>query len=171
MDKLIEYFEKKEPRYPNQYKELIGKLSRKKDVSISTGTDEEQLERGKVFGSFYECYMYALTIGLRTNHKIQFDRTNGTKFLIINQWKPEDIRRYFFMSLLALSEDNLEAYENLKDDEANEKANQLIDMMEQYAYGGFDIINSKMKDDPEYFFNRLNVVTFLKELEIKNSSY
>jgi len=38
--------------------------------------------------------------------------------------------------------------------------------MEQYAYGGFDIINSKMKDDPEYFSNPLNVVTFLKEVEI-----
>lgn len=166
MDKLIENFEKKEPRYPNQYRELIEKLSRKKDVSISAGTDEEQLERGKAFGNFYECYMYALTIGLKTNRKIQFDRSNGTKFLIINQWKPEDIRRYFFMSLLALSEDDLEAYEDIKDEEANEKANQLLDLMEQYAYGGFDVINSKITDDPEYFSNPLNVVTFLKEIEI-----
>ena len=36
---------------------IIDSLSRKKEVSTSDKTDVEQFEKGKAFGTYYECYM------------------------------------------------------------------------------------------------------------------
>ncbi len=162
MKNLIEKFESKEPHYPNIYKELIDKLSRKKEISSSEGTDEEQFERGKAFGSYYECYMYAVVIGMRANNPLPFNRSEGTKFLKIESWKPKQVTQYIFMSLLTLANFEFEDIEDLTEEQANDKANELLYLMESYAKGGFEILDSKVKNDPTYFENMLNVIGFLK---------
>lgn len=162
MKLLIEKFESKEPHYPNSYRDMVEKLSRKKEVSSSEGTDEEQFERGKAFGSFYECYMYATIIGMRANNPLPFNRSEGTKFLKIESWKPKQMVQYIFMSLLALADFEFEAIEDLTEEQANDKANELLYLMESYAKGGFEIMENKVKDDPSYFENTLNTVGFLK---------
>jgi dnd system-associated protein 4 len=162
MKTLIEKFESKEPHYPNVYRDLVEKLSRKKEVSTSEGTDEEQFERGKSFGSYYECYMYAAIIGMRANNPLPFNRAEGTKFLKIESWKPKPLTQYIFMSLLALADFEFEQIEDLTDEQANDKANELLYLLESYAKGGFEIIEKQVKDDPSYFENTLNTVGFLK---------
>jgi hypothetical protein len=165
MNNLIARFDTKEPHYPNNYRSLIEKLSRKKEVSSSEMSDEEQFERGKAFGSFYECYMYAFIVGVKCNNLLPFERGQGTKFLNVGSWKPKAIVQYIFMALLTLAPFDFEEIENLTDEQANEKANQLLHLMEGYAKGGFEIIEKKIKDDPTYFEDTLNVVGFLKEIE------
>jgi dnd system-associated protein 4 len=164
MNNLISRFETKEPHYPNNYRELIDKLSRKKEVSTSEMSDEEQFERGKAFGTYYECYMYAVILGIRCKNQLPFDRGQGTKFLNIGSWKPKPIVQYIYMALLALAPFEFEEIETLTDDQANEKANELLHIMEGYAKGGFEIIERKMQEDPTYFEDTLNVVGFLKEI-------
>jgi len=166
MEKLIEYLEKKEPRYPEKYRNLIEKLSRKGKYDETSGpANVEQLEKGKAFATFYECYIYALIIGIRSNNRLDIGNGNSNKFLNFGSWKPEQVKKYIIMSLLALCEFEFNEIEELDDEQANEKANELLKLMEQYAHGGFEIIHSKMKDDPEFFEEILNVIFFLKELK------
>ena len=165
MKLLLEKFESKTPNYPDIYRDLIDSLSRKKDVSTSDKTDVEQFEKGKAFGTYYECYMYAVMIGIKAKNRLAFNRSEGTKFLSIGEWRPKQITQYLFMSLLALAEFQFEAIEDLNEELANEKANELLHMMEGYAKGGFEIIAKRIKDDSRYFENTLNVVGFLKQSE------
>lgn len=165
MKLLLEKFELKTPHYPDIYKGLIESLSRKKDVSISDRSDAEQFEKGKAFGTYYECYMYALMIGIKAKNLLPLNRSEGTKFLSIGEWRPKQITRYLFMSLLALAEFPFKDIEELTNEQANEKANELLHLMEGYAKGGFEILDKKVKDDPSYFENTLNVVGFLKQSE------
>lgn len=165
MKVLFEKFESKTPHYPDIYKGLIETLSRKKEVSTSDKSDTEQFEKGKAFGTYYECYMYALIIGIKAKNLLPFNRSEGTKFLSIGEWKPKQITQYIFMSLLALAHFPFEDIENVDEEYANEKANELLHLMEGYAKGGFEILAKKFKDDPGYFENTLNVVGFLKQSE------
>lgn len=165
MKLLLEKFESKTPYYPDIYRDLIDSLSRKKEVSTSDKTDVEQFEKGKAFGTYYECYMYAVMIGIKAKNRLAFNRAEGTKFLSIGEWRPKQITQYLFMSLLALAEFPFEAIEDLNEEQANEKANELLHLMEGYAKGGFEIIAKRTKDDSRYFENTLNVVGFLKQSE------
>lgn len=165
MKVLLEKFESKTPHYPDVYKGLIESLSRKKEVSTSDKSDVEQFEKGKAFGTYYECYMYAVMIGIKAKNLLAFKRAEGTKFLSIGEWKPKQITQYIFMSLLALADFPFEDIEDVNEEQANEKANALLHLMEGYAKGGFEILAKKIKDDPSYFENTLNVVGFLKQSE------
>ncbi len=165
MKVLLEKFESKTPHYPDIYKGLIESLSRKKEVSTSDKSDAEQFEKGKAFGTYYECYMYAVMVGIKAKNRLAFNRAEGTKFLSIGEWRPKQITQYLFMSLLALADFQFELIEDLTEEQANEKANELLHLMEGYAKGGFEILAKKAKDDPSYFENTLNVVGFLKQSE------
>ena len=116
MKLLLEKFESKTPNYPDIYRDLIDSLSRKKEVSTSDKTDVEQFEKGKAFGTYYECYMYAVMIGIKAKNRLAFNRSEGTKFLSIGEWRPKQITQYLFMSLLALAEFPFEAIEDLNED-------------------------------------------------------
>jgi hypothetical protein len=165
MKLLLEKFESKTPHYPVIYKGIIESLSRRKEVSTSDKSDAEQFEKGKAFGTYYECYMYAVILGIKAKNLLAFNRAEGTKFLSIGEWKPKQITQYIFMSLLALSDFPFEDIEDVNEEQANEKANSLLHLMEGYAKGGFEILAKKIKDDPSYFENTLNVVGFLKQSE------
>lgn len=165
MKVLLEKFESKTPHYPNIYKGIIEQLARLKDVSKSDRTDTEQFEKGKAFGNYYECYMYSVILGIKAKNRLAFNRAEGTKFLPIGDWKPKQITQYIFMSLLAIADFPFEEIEDLTEEQANEKANELLHLMEGYAKGGFEILAKKMKNDPSYFDNTLNVVGFLKQTE------
>jgi len=165
MKVLLEKFESKTPHYPDVYKGLIESLSRKKEVSTSDKSDAEQFEKGKAFGTYYECYIYAVMIGIKAKNLLAFNRSEGTKFLPIGEWKPKQITQYIFMCLLALADFPFEAIEDVNEEQANEKANELLHLMEGYAKGGFEILAKKVKDDPSFFENTLNVVGFVKQSE------
>ena len=122
MKVLLEKFESKTPHYPDVYKGLIESLSRKKEVSTSDKSDAEQFEKGKAFGTYYECYIYAVMIGIKAKNLLAFNRSEGTKFLPIGEWKPKQITQYIFMSLLALADFPFEAIEDVNEEQANEKA-------------------------------------------------
>lgn len=75
MPTLLERFDKKEPRYPNRFRDLIDKLSRKRAFDTSVGTEEEKFAQGKIFANYYECFLYATILGIRQNHRFTTFRT------------------------------------------------------------------------------------------------
>ena len=166
MEKLKIKFLEKVALYPKTYEELVIRLTRVGDVSKSLGTNEEQFERGKAFGSVYECFMYATMLGIKARNSLPFERGSaGRKFLQIKDWKPDTIVQYIFMSLLALADFPLSDLESLSSEAEDKKVSELVNLMECYAKGGFELMSDKRKASPQFFEAPSNVVTFLKEMK------
>ncbi|WP_216726312.1 hypothetical protein [Hymenobacter siberiensis] len=72
------------------------------------------------------------------------------------------------MGLLALSDINLIELEGLTDKQMEDKAWDLMRLMEEYAHGGFDVMRSKHKSDEHYFDHSNSVIDFLQEVEAFN---
>lgn len=161
MTTIFDKFKKKKPRYPVIYEEkLIDKFSRKLG-----GTDKDKFEKGKFFATYYECYMYAVMLGLKHNYKVPFDRVKGGKDFSyeIEAWQHKNLVEYILMGLLARSEWQLIDIERLEESQIEGKAFDLLVLMEEYAHGGFDIMKEKMDDVPHYFENEFSMVRFLNE--------
>ncbi|MDJ0364836.1 hypothetical protein QMK33_06700 [Hymenobacter sp. H14-R3] len=166
MKLLKEKFLNKDALYPTSYKEFILRLTRVADVSKSSGSDEEKAERGKAFGSVYECFMYATMLGIKAQYPLPFERgAAGTKFLQTKFWKPDNLVEYIFISLLALADFPFSEIENLTEEEADTKALDLTKSMEFYAKGGFELMATKSKESPHYFENAGNIVSFLQTMK------
>lgn len=169
MKLLREKFLNKDAYYPASYKDLIVRLTRVADVSKSSGTDEEKAERGKAFGSVYECFMYATMLGIKANCQVPiYDEKRikeGTKFLQTKLWKYDNLVDYIFMSLLALADFPFSEIESLTEEEADAKALDLVKSMEFYAKGGLGLMTAKIKDSPHYFENAGNIVSFLQTMK------
>lgn len=166
MKLLKEKFLAKDALYPANHKDFILRLTRVADVSKSSGTDEEKTERGKAFGSIYECFMYATMVGIKARYPLPFERgAAGTKFLQTKFWKPEQLVDYIFMSMLALADFPFVEIENLNEDEADAKALELTKSMEFYAKGGLELMATKSKESPHYFENAGNIVSYLQTMK------
>ena len=163
MNTLYDRFIKKTPFYPIRYRtSILDRFSR-----IGGGTEEEKFERGKFFANYYECYLYAAFIGIQQNYKI--DLTNrakdGQKFIEIDAWKYPELVQYLFLSLLVLNNKKLISFDDLDDDQLDNAALELVYLLESYANGGFDLITSKLQEDPNYFDNTFSAVSFIKEMK------
>jgi len=166
MPTLLDHFNKKEPRYPTRFRDLIDKLSRKRAFDTSVGTEEEKFAQGKIFANYYECFLYATILGIRQNQRIPLDRQNeGTKFLNVEGWRPRPLVEYVFTALLALSDIELIDLEEMDDKQTDDAALKLVQLMEEYAYGGFDVLQSRLADEPHFFENPYGAVGLLKGLE------
>jgi dnd system-associated protein 4 len=170
MKNIFDFFARKTPHYPNAFKDMVDTMSRKRAFDSSIGTEKEKSSQGKLFSSYYQCYMYATILGMRLKYRIPFDRAAGTKFIEIDAWRPRDMTRYIFMGLLALSDINLIDLEGLTDDQSDAKAFELMRLMEEYAHGGFDIMRSKLKEDKYYFDHSHSIIHFLQEVESFSAS-
>lgn len=157
---ILEKFKGKSPRYPANYEyTIMERFSRKYG-----GTEKEKVEQGKFFSNYYECYIYALMLGIRNDYSIPIssNRSKESKsFIRFGDWKPETLQTYIFMTLLAVSDIELIDLEKLNDKETENKATELLHLMESYANGGFDIINSKMETSPTFFDTEFSMVNFL----------
>ena len=163
MKLLREKFLNKDALYPASYGEFMRRLTRVADVSKSLGTEDEKADRGKAFGNVYECFMYATIVGIKAEYPLPFERGGaGTKFLQTKFWKPETHVDYIFMSLLALADFPFSDIENLNEQEADAKALELVKLMEFYAKGGLELMETKFKESPHYFENAGNIVSFLQ---------
>ena len=166
MKLLKEKFLNKDALYPTSHKDFIMRLTRIADVSKSSGTDEEKTERGKAFGSVYECFMYATMVGIKAKYPLPFERgAAGTKFLQTKFWKPESLVDYLFMSMLALADFSFIEIENLTDEDADVKALELIKLMEFYAKGGLELMATKSKESPHFFENAGNILSYLQTMK------
>ena len=167
MPNLLDHFNKKEPRYPTRFRDLIDKLSRRRACDTSVGTEEEKFAQGKIFANYYECFLYATILGIRQGQRIPLDRqTDGTKFLNVEGWRPRPLVEYVFTALLALSDIELIDLEEMDDKQTDDAALKLVHLMEEYAYGGFDLLQSRLADEPHLLENPYGAVGLLKGLGI-----
>ncbi len=128
-------------------------------------TEEERWVQGKHFSAIYEMYMYAALLGLKKDYRLPIPRgTEKQKFEIIENWKHQDVVHYIIMGLIAKSDLDLNALEDMEEEEVEKEITKLRSLLEEYANGGFDLIRARKEEEPAYF---LNENCFLDLLDVK----
>ena len=160
MESLYELWGKRNPEWEKKYYSSIIEVF----TNYKDGVNQYLENRGKIYGAGYEIYIIAFFIGL------YFDKTkplvvDRTKRKVFGQpimyWgrieerlgreKYEQIREYIFAALVARTDIDFIALD--KGELSPKKAvDILIDKMEQYANFGFDYIEEKLEENPNYFF-------------------
>lgn len=154
---FIKRFEDRAPEYPLKYVALIDRFA------LKGGRDEDLKQRtGKAFFNYYEMFMYAAMLGLKNNCRLSMVGEDSKKFIEIRAWQPPELRQFILLSLLARAEHlDLNALEDLEEEEVEKQLTQLKTMLEEYAHGGFDLIDSKMRAEPLFFEGEFWVLEML----------
>jgi len=148
--KLLEELYKKEPRFDNKYTQFIETYTIVQGGRIGRTSEDERSSEGRHFSYKYEIYMYAVFIGLKKNYTLPLSGESN-KFNNIGSWKPEEIRDYLLMSLLAKSDFDFFELEELPEEEVKKLLTKVRSDIEAYANGGFDIMTSKAEEEGLFF--------------------
>lgn len=162
MNNLIETLGGKDPLYSNQHRALIERFA-----IIGGNAEDLKAKTGRGFSNVYEFFMYAATVGMRKNYRLPLPEGNKNKFnfIQIQSWRPTEIAHYLLMGVLDKSGIDFNGFEDMTNEQAFDVTTSLKIALEEYANGGFDMIQSKLKEDPYYFDNEYGFVLFLKELK------
>ena len=160
MNNLIEILEGKDPLYSEQHRALIERFA-----IIGGGAEDLKEKTGRGFSNVYEFFMYAAALGMRKDYRLPLPAGKKPNFIQIRYWRPVDITHYLLMGLLDKSGIDFNEFENMTHEQATSVTTSLKTVLEEYANGGFDMIQSKLKEDPYYFDNEYGFVLFLKELK------
>jgi hypothetical protein len=146
---FIKRFEDRAPVYDMVHRQTI--IER---FSLVGGRDEElKQDTGRTFSNVYELYMYAAMLGLKNNYRIPLEGAKTREFNKIKFWQPNELVRFIFMALVARSDIDLNALEELGEVEVEREITKLKNLLEEYANGGFDLIQSKAQEFPCFFDN------------------
>ena len=130
----------KRPRYKEQYKALIDRISKKGDASGKGDFSS--------FGAYYQTYMYAFIIGYKLGKQnFILPNEDSNYFFVFSQWSPIAIRDYIVMLLLNKSEDFGFKWIELEDasiEVIESFVAELIRQMEGYANAGFEYLQEKL---------------------------
>ena len=175
MEAIYELWGKRNPEFEKRYQESIIDVF----CDYGRGVNRFQDVRGKIFGAGYEVYIIAFFIGLYFDRPKPLIDDNAKRKVLgqpIMYWGNIEertgrraypkIREYIFAALVARTDIDWIAHDK-GDITARADVDKLIEKMEPYANFGFDYIQEKLEQDPNYFFKEtafLNVFTsFLVE--------
>lgn len=167
----MEELGKKTPRYSMKYRRLIEGFARKGAIDYHE-LGEKSYDLGKFFTNFYEFYIYAAFIGLYTNNPIpiQDGEETSTFKVPMRDWTSNNSSQtvqYLWMTMFVKSELDFNELEDMDGKDVEREMLNISRLIEAYANGGFDFINSKVKENPAFFDDEDCFVKLLKEVEIK----
>jgi hypothetical protein len=155
---FIKRFEDRAPVYAKMYREPIVD----RFTVVGGGKEEFKYESGKYFSNVYELYMYATMLGLKNSYRMPLEAVETQKFIEIRAWRPTELVRFVLMAVMAKSDIDLNALEDLEDNQIEGKITALKDLLEEYANGGFDLIYTKVKEEPYFFESEYCFVELLE---------
>lgn len=160
MESLFELWGKRNPEWEKRYQTSIMDVF----TDYGKGVNQYQDVRGKIFGAGYEIFIIAFFIGLYYNQtKPLIEDKSKRKVLgqAIMYWGNVEnrlgrnsygkIREYMFAALIARTDVDLIALDK-GEITARSVVDCMITKMEQYANFGFDYIQEKLENDPNYFY-------------------
>lgn len=154
----------KKPSYLSKYNDLIDRYTLKQGGKRGTSSEEQKFEQGKFFSTKYEVFMYAIIIGLNNNYRLELhDGAKKDDFWEIKNWQPKELVDFIIMSIIAASEIDLNALENMNGEEIEKETLNIRKLMEEYANGGFDILSSKIEENPDFDNDELCFINLLDE--------
>lgn len=155
---FIKRFEDRAPVYAKIYRESIVN----RFANVGGGKETDMFERGKFFSNVYELYMYAAMLGLKKNYRLPLEDAETQKFIEIRDWKTSnDLVRFIEMALIARSDIDLNELESMEEAQVESKLTELRKQLEEYANGGFDLIYTKVQEEPYFFENEYCFVEML----------
>jgi hypothetical protein len=167
---LMDELGKKTPRYSMKYRRLIEGFARKGAIDYHELT-EKSYDLGKFFTNFYEFFLYSAFIGLYTNNPIPISdeeepKTFGVPMRDWNSNNSSQTVQYLWMAMFVKSELDFNALEDMEQKDVEREMRNISRLIEAYANGGFDFINSKVTDNPAFFDDDDCFVKLLKEVEL-----
>ncbi|QXU41460.1 hypothetical protein [Pedobacter sp. D749] len=162
---LIKRIKDRAPEYDAKYTSLIYNFTIQQGGKAGTSSEETRWVQGKYFSTVYEFYMYAALIGLKKDYSIPISYgTAKNKFIEMRAWKPNDLVDYIIMCLLGKADIDFLELEKLEDEVVEKKLSSIRSLLEDYANGGFDLIQTRIDQDNDYFTrNENSFLDFLEE--------
>jgi hypothetical protein len=157
----LAYIKKKRPYYANGRSDLIMRFANKGTTRI----DYVQ------FGPIYQIYMYAFMLGFHQRLRVPLPTGTSEKknFNMMAAWQPEGMVDYMLMLLISHSptvneiELDFVAMEGQEDNLVEDKLDKLVKILEEFANGGFSIIQAKFDSNPQFFSDPFAFSLLLKE--------
>ena len=165
---LIEELGKKNPRYSLRHRKLIQGFARKGAIDYHE-LGEKSYDLGKFFTNFYEFYLYATFIGIYTKNPVPINDSEETKVFGVpmRDWNSNgsgQTVQYLWMTMLVLSELDLNSLEKMEQKEVEREMLKISRLIEAYANGGFEFIESKVEENPAFFEDDDCFIKLLKEV-------
>lgn len=166
---LMEELGKKTPRYSMKHRKLIEGFARKAAIDFHEKA-EKSYDLGKFFSNFYEFYLYSSFVGLYTNNPVPIsddEETNNFR-VPMRDWNSNgsgQIVHYLLMAMFVKSNIDLNALEDMDQKDVEREMRSISRLIEAYANGGFEYINSKVIENPAFFEDDYCFVKLLKEVE------
>jgi len=158
---FIKRFEDRAPVYAKMYREPIVN----RFANVGGGKETDMFERGKFFSNVYELYMYAAMLGLKKDYRLPLEDVETQKFIEIRDWKTSnELVRFIEMALIARSDLELNELENMEEAQVESQLTELRKLLEEYANGGFDLIYTKVQEEPYFFEGEYCFLEMLGEL-------
>lgn len=160
MESLYELWGKRNPEWEERYQDSVISVF----SDYGKGVNQYQDVRGKIYGAGYEVFILAFFIGLysnKTKPSVE-DRAKRKHFgWAISNWGTGEsrlgrtqyprLREYMFAALVARTDVDYLALDK-GEITPRKVVDELITKMEEYANYGFDFMQEKMEQDPNYFF-------------------
>ena len=160
MESLYELWSKRNPEWEGRYQDSVISVF----SDYGKGVNQYQEVRGKIYGAGYEVFILAFFIGLYNNKTKPLieDKAKRKHFgWAISNWGTGEsrlgrmqyprLREYMFAALIARTDIDFIALD--KGEITSRKVvDDLINKMEEYANYGFDFIEEKLEENPNYFF-------------------
>lgn len=167
MESLYESWAKRNPSWERRYQSTVVDVF----CDYGKGVSSFLEARGKIFGAGYEIFIIAFFIGLyhnRTKPLVE-DREKKKVFgQAIQYWgnienrigrtSYGNLRRYIFAALIAKTDIDFIALEKGKIT-LRAAVDKMMEKMEEYANYGFDYIEDKLANDPNYYFRDIAFLT------------
>jgi len=123
-------------------------------TSVIKRLSKKQAEEGgdrKFFNQYWQPFAWAATLGFKNNRRVPLEgRTDSDifKFSVINNQAPNILKALIVMAIGKFNdEENIEnQLKKLKDPSI------IVNIINEYANGGFEIIYRKLNNDPDYFY-------------------
>ena len=161
MESLYELWGKRNPEWEERYQDSVISVF----SDYGKGVNQYQEARGKTYGAGYEVFILAFFIGLYSNRTkpLTVDKAKRKHFgWAISNWGTGEsrhgrsqyprLREYMFAALIARTDIDFIALDK-GEITPRKVVDDLINKMEEYANYGFDFIQEKLEEQPNYFFN------------------
>ena len=165
----MEELGKKTPRYSMKHRRLIEGFARKGAINYHEKA-EKSYDLGKFFSNFYEFYLYAAFIGLYVNNPVPIsDEEDSDNFRVpMRDWNSNGAGQtvqYLWMAMFVKSDLDMNLLEDMEQKDVEREMRSISRLIEAYANGGFDFINSKVTDNQAFFDDDDCFVKLLKEVD------
>lgn len=173
MHKLYEAWAKRDVFYEIGFRDTIVEDY----CQYKGGTADSQKAKGKTFNAGYEIFIYAFFLGLYSNERRPLYGDTVKFGQPIQYWgnvaqkgrkQYSRIRDYMFAAVAAKADIDFVAVDR-GEIPISDAVSSMITVMNEYANGGFYLMNSQMEKIPNYFFENMGFLQFIMKYSKSHS--